>query len=128
MANLKDFAISLLASATVDLQNGDPKTTVYTVPAGKIAIVTEVVIREPTASLDGATDVDVGAGANADDWKQTVNLTLVIGVNDYYVIRNDNTMITQVYVAGETFGIIPATGATLDAQATMDVFGYEYDA
>ena len=121
---LKENSLALLASATVDLQDTDPKTTVYTIPAGMKAIVTLVVIREPTASLNGGTDFDVGAGVNADDWKQTVNLTLVIGVDDYYVITNDNTMITQVYVAGETFGIKPATGATLDAQATMDVFGY----
>lgn len=126
--NLFDNAISLLDSEIVDLQNGDPKTTVYTVPPKKIAIVVMVIIRNPTASLAGGIDFDFGAGANADDFKQTVNLAALIGTNDYYVLTNNNTLITQVYVAGETFGVKPATGATLDAQATMDVFGYEYDA
>jgi len=126
--NLFDNAISLLDSGTVDLQNGDPKSTVYTVPPKKKAVITMIIIREPTVSLAGGTDFDFGAGANADDFKQTVNLATLIGTNDYYVLTNDNTLITQVYVAGETFGVKPATGATLDAQAIMDVFGYEYDA
>ena len=128
MPNLREHSIGLLGSATVDLQNGDPKTTAYTVPPKKIAVVIMVIIRQPTASLAGGIDFDFGAGANADDWKQTVNLATLIGTNDYYVLTNDNTLITQVYVAGETFGVKPATGATLDAQATMAVFGYEFNA
>jgi len=126
--NLFDNAISLLGSGIVDLQNTDPKTTVYTVPPKKIAVVVMVIIRNPTDSLAAGDDFDIGAGVNADDWKQLVNLETLIGTNDYMVITNDNVLITQVYVAGETFGIKPATGATADAQATMDVFGYEFDA
>jgi len=132
MANLKDNAITLLASATVDLQNGDGKTTVYTVPAGKAAIVTHVVIRNPTASLDsgGTGDFDFGDGANADTWLNAVDLDTLTAATDYIVLPvvGVHTMTKfTVFDAGDEFGVKPVTGATLDAQATMDVFGYEYD-
>jgi len=127
MANLKDNALTLLASGTVNLQNGDGKSTVYTVPAGKKAIVTHVVIRNPTASLADGTDFDIGDGANADTWKQTINLTTLTGATDCIVIQADTAKFT-VFDAGDAFGIKDATGATADADATMDVFGYEFDA
>ena len=41
-SNLRENAISLLNASqtqTVDLQNGDSKTTVYTVPTGKILVI-----------------------------------------------------------------------------------------
>ena len=128
MANLKEIGIVLLATGTVDLQNGDPKTTIYTVPPGKKAIVTHVVIKEPTASLAGGTDFNLGDGAGADTWKETINLAAMTGTNDYVVIDSNNAILGAVFDAGDAFGIISETGATLDAQAEMDVFGYEYDA
>lgn len=124
----KEKTISLLGTATVDLQNGDSKTTTYTVPTGKKAVVTHVVIRQPTASLAGGTDFDIGDGANADTWKTTIDLSGMTGTDDYMVISNDNAVVGAVFDAGDEFGIKPATGATADAQAEMDVFGYEFDA
>ncbi|MCK4815319.1 hypothetical protein KA005_06080, partial [bacterium] len=64
MSNLKEIGISLLGSATVDLQTGDSKSIAYTVPTGKKAIITHVIIRNPTASLDAGTDYDIGSGAS----------------------------------------------------------------
>ena len=117
----------LLDSATVDLQNGDSKTTVYTVPTGKKAIVTMVVIANPTASLAGGTDFDIGDGANADTWKTTINLTTLTATTDCIVISPPTAKFT-VFDAADAFGIVPVTGATADAQATMYVFGFEFDA
>jgi len=130
MANLKEVGISLLGSATVDLQNGDSKTVAYTVPPGKKAIITHVVIRNPTASLDGGTDFDIGSGASADTWRQTVSLTTLTATTDYIVIPSIAATPVKYTceVAGAAFGILEITGATADAQATMDVFGYEVDA
>ena len=126
MAELKENAFALLASATVDLQNGDSKTTVYTVPVGKKMLPFVVIIREPTASLAGGTDFDLGSGANADTWIQTNDLSAMTAATDYKII----TALAKftIEVAGAEFGIKPITGATLDAQATMDVFGYLLDA
>ena len=124
----KEKTISLLATGTVDLQNGDSKTTIYTVPTGKKAVVTHVVIRQPTASLAAGTDFDIGDGANADTWKTTIDLSSMTGTDDYIVIDTNNAVIAAVFDAADEFGIKPATGATADAQAEMDVFGYEFDA
>ena len=128
MSYLQEKAIGLLATVTVNLQNGDSKSTAYTVPTNKKAIVTHVIIRNPTASLAGGTDFDIGDGANADTWKTTIDLSGMTGTEDYMVIDNNNAVIAAVFDAGDAFGILPVTGATADADATMDVFGYEFDA
>lgn len=122
MSALNENALALLGSAVVDLQNGDGKTTVYTVPAGKTMIPFCVVIRSPSGSLAGGTDFDIGSGALADTWKQSNNLSTLTAVTDYKVITDlfKHTM----EVAGAEFGIIPVTGATADVTATMDVYGY----
>jgi len=123
MSALNENAITLLGSATVDLQNGDSKSTVYTVPTGKTAVITHVIIRSPSGSLAGGTDFDIGSGANADTWKQTNDLSSMTATTDYMVINSPNTKYT-LEAAAAAFGIKPITGATADVTATMDVFGY----
>ena len=122
MASLNENALTLLGSATVNLQNGDAKSTVYTVPVGKTMIPVCVVIRSPSGSLAGGTDFDIGSGASADTWKQTNNLAALTATTDYKVIT-DSTKYTME-VAGAVFGILPVTGATADVTATMELFGY----
>lgn len=130
MANAKEKAIVLLGSATVDLQTGDAKSTAYTVPLGKKAIITHVVIRNPTASLAAGTDYDIGSGGACDTWRQTIDLSSLTAATDYIVIPSISATPVKYTceIAAATFGILQITGATLDAQATMDVFGYEMDA
>jgi len=123
MSALSASAITLLASATVNLQAGDGKSTIYTVPTGKSMIPTHVIIRNPTASLADGTDFDLGDGAGADTWKNAVNLTTMTATTDFMVITGDNVKYT-VFNAGDVFGIVPVTGATLDADATAELFGY----
>jgi len=122
MSELNENSLTLLGSAVVDLQNGDGKTTVYTVPPGKSMIPFCVIIRTPSGSLAGGTDFDIGSGAAADTWKQSNDLSLLTATTDYKVIT-DLTKHT-IEIAGAAFGIIPVTGATLDVTATMDVYGY----
>lgn len=124
---LEECSIGLLASGTVNLQNADPKSTVYTVPTGKKAIVTQVIIRNPTASLADGTSFSIGDGASADTWKTDVNLTTLTASTDCIVIAPPTAKFT-VFDAADAFGIIPATGATANADATMMVFGVEFDA
>lgn len=130
MAALKEIAITMLATATIDTQNGDSKTTVYTVPTGKKAVITHVVIRNPSASLTGGTDFDIGSGANADTWRQTISLTSMTATTDYMVIPSIAATPVKytIEAAAAAFGIKPITGATGDTTATMEVFGYEMDA
>ena len=126
MSRAQENGLMLLASGTVNLKDGDGKSTVYTVPPGKEGIPVIVVIRKPTASLADGTDFDIGDGAGADTWKTTIDLSSLTATTDCIVITSTSKF--TVYNAGDEFGIKPATGATADADATMDVFGYEYDA
>lgn len=128
MASLKEIAIALLDSvAGADLQNGDGKTILYTVPPGKKAVITHCVVRNPTASLAGGSDFDFGDGANADTWKNAVNLSTMTATTDYMVVDGSNAKYA-IFDAGDAFGVKPVTGATADAEATIDVFGYEFPA
>ena len=122
MSELNEFSLTLLASGVVDLQNGDGKTTVYTVPAGKSMIPFCVVIRTPSGTLAGGTDFDIGSGANADTWKQTNDLSALTAVTDYKVITDLDKH--TIEAAGAEFGIKPITGAAADVTATMDLYGY----
>ena len=122
MAALNENAFTLLGSAIVDLQDGDGKSVVYTVPPGKTMIPCFVIIRSPSASLADGTDFDIGSGANADTWKQTNNLSLLVNTTDYKVIADLDKHTMEA--AGAEFGIKPVTGATADATATMDLIGY----
>jgi hypothetical protein len=124
MADLKEKAVGLLGSAVVDMQNGDGKTTVYTVPTGKTAVIVAVVIRSPSGSLAGGTDFDIGSGASADTWLQTNDLSAMTATTDYKVIMSSTKYTLEA--AAAAFGILPITGATADVTATMDVFGYEF--
>lgn len=127
MAFIQEKGIGLLGRATVDLQNGDGKSIAYTVPSGKVADIFAVKISKPTASLAGGNDFDIGSGANADTWKQTNDLSTMTAATDYMYITSTGVKYTQE-VAAAAFGIKPITGATADAQATMEVFGIESDA
>lgn len=128
--DLKEIAITLLGSATVDLKDGDSKSIAYTVPDSRVAMITHVIIHSPDASLADGVDFDIGSGVNADTWRQTISLTTLTASTDYIVIPSiaaTPVKYTQE-VAGAEFGIKPITGATLDAEATMEVYGIERDA
>jgi hypothetical protein len=116
----------LLARVTVNVQNGDAKTTIYTVPTGKKMVATRVVIRNPSGDMAGGSDFDLGDGANADTWVNAVDLS-GLGTAQYRVISGDNANYT-VFDAADEFGIKPVTGATADVTATAELFGYLYDA
>jgi len=128
MSSLSYNAVALLAGpVTVNLQNGDGKSIIYTVPPGKKAIPVLVLIRNPTASLAGGTDLDLGDGVNADTWVNTVNLSTMTASTDFMVIDGSGTKYA-VLDAGDEFGVKPVTGATADADASAYLFGLEFDA
>jgi len=130
MNDLREKSICLLASTSADTQNGDGKTTLYTIPstlangsAVSGCIVTHCVVRNPSGSLADGTDFDLGDGADANTWKNTVSLTTMTATTDYMVVEGNNVKYT-IFDAGDAFGIKPVTGATADTTATIDVFGY----
>jgi len=126
MAALKEKGIALLSStASVDMQTAQ-KTTLYTVPSGKTAVICFVVVRSPSASLAGGTEYDFGTGDNANTWKQDVNLSSMTTLStDVMVIDTNNTKYSNC-AGSSAFGIKVITGSTLAATCTIDVFGYLY--
>jgi len=124
MATLNENAITRLASIVVDMQTA-AKTTLYTVPVGKTLYVTLIVIRESTASMAGGTDYDFGTGANADTWRQTIDLSSMTTLGtDYMVIRGADVTKYTDSAAESVFGIKVITGTTAACNATIDLFGF----
>ena len=137
MADLKETSIALLSSTSVTMgtnANGT-KQILYSVPYGKDCVITEVVVRNPNADLDGCNDVDFGVGAACATIAFLNNVT-VIGDQlattvDGLVLRVATTVAYKVIdgsdatAANREFGIYIVSGATGAAYtATIDVFGY----
>lgn len=124
MADLKEKGIALLSSTSSVDVHGTSKTILYTVPTGKTAYITHVIVRDPSDSMAGGSDYDFGTGANADTWNTAVDLSgLTTADTDYAVITADTP--ASESAAGSEFGIKATTGTTADpCTATIDVFGY----
>lgn len=125
MSELNEYAITKLATVSgVDMKTA-AKTTLYTVPSGKTAYIFAVCVREPSASMSGGTDYDLGTGANANTWRQTVDLSSMTTLaTDYMFITGaDVTKYTDCATAS-VFGIKVITGTTAACTATIDVFGF----
>ena len=109
----------LATVAGVDL-NVDPKTTLYTVPAGMSCIVTHVIIRLASANLTTA-NYGFGFDANATDVIAAATHTELTG----------NTLYTVLYAkagaklgaATNVFGVKCATKQGGASTVTIDVYG-----
>lgn len=125
MATLNENSICRVATVSaVDMKTAG-KTTLYTVPTGKTFYPVFVVIREPSASMAGGTDYDLGTGANADTWRQTVDLSSMTTLStDYMVITGADVTKYTDCAATSVFGIKVITGTTATCTATIDVFGF----
>lgn len=126
-ANLKEKTGVSLLSRTTGVAMGDnaTKADLYTVPVGKSCIITKVIIHTLGAGVACGTNNDLGDGADADTWKQDINLSTMDATDDYYVVTNDDVRIEAVFNAGDVFGI--STDEDSDAgavSAVIDVFGY----
>ena len=136
MPDLKEKAVSLLGSATLDGQTVASKQAIYTVPTGKIMIVDHVVFRDPTASLAGLVDVDLGGDALCDDWLLQITLDAFTATTDYGKATQPAqaagppivpVKVTE-YAAAVIFGAYINTGSTGAASFDIDLFGYLVDA
>lgn len=125
MSALIENSIARLSTTSgVDMKTAQ-KNTLYTVPTGKTAYVVFVVIRETSASMSGGTDYDFGTGANADTWRQTVDLSSMTTTGtDYMVISGADVTKYTDSAAASVFGIKVITGTTASCTATIDVFGF----
>jgi hypothetical protein len=118
MANLNQYAITLLSShSAVDMQTS-ASTILYTVPAGKTLYITNVVIKDPSLSLVGGTDYSFT------NWLQNVDLSSLTTPNTDYIVLNNNNIKYTNLSEGISFQIEVNTGSSASATATIDVFGY----
>lgn len=118
MADLRSNAITKLSTTdSVDMKTV-ASTTLYTVPTGKVAYITHVVIRDPSASMAGGTDYDFT------QWKQTVDLSSLTTLNTDYIVLDGNNTKYQELAAATAFQITVNTGTTAACTASIDVFGY----
>jgi len=134
MSALNENALTLLNSETIDTQNGDSKTIVYTVPVDKTAIITMVIVHTPSANLVGGSDFNIGSGDDADTWKQRVDLSWITTTSQALIIHAEGTRVCTLFlpevawlpieIAGAEFGIKPVTGTVANTTAIMAVFGY----
>ena len=125
MAELKELTVSILSTTSAVDMKTVQKNNLFTVPTGKTAYIVMVVIREPSATLTGGTDYDLGTGAAADTWRQTVDLlSMTTADTDYMVIAGADVTKYTDSAAASVFGIKPITGSTGAATATIDVIGF----
>lgn len=125
MADLRQYGICKVATVTgVDMQTAT-KTTLYTVPSGYVFYPFAVCVRDPSASMAGGTDYDIGTGANADTWRQTVDLSsMTTSSTDYMFITGADVTKYKECAAADAFGIKVITGTTAACTANIDVFGF----
>ncbi len=125
MAALNENSITRLATVTgVDMKTVQ-KNDLYTVPTGKTFYPVFVVIREPSASMAGGTDYDLGTGGSATTWRQAINLSSMTSLGtDYMVIAGADVTKYTDCAAAPVFGIQVNTGTTAACTATIDVFGF----
>jgi len=129
----KEKGIMLLGTKTgVDMNAATTKTILYTVPAGKRAIITHVIIRDPSATLAGCDDADFGTGA-ACATENFLNTEIGIGdmtaTTDFMVLTAESDEYTIIDgdaadAVDREFGIYMDNAADGNATATIDTFGY----
>lgn len=125
MGNLKELSIALLSSTTGVDMTSTSKQTLYTVPSGNTAYVTQIVIVDPTASLAGGTSFSFGSNSAGDNWMSGVDLSSVTTANTgFTTVQPSNGAESIEAAAGSDFGINAATAASASScTATVMVFG-----
>jgi len=129
--DLREKAASLVSTTTINGQTLT-KQTLFTVPSDKVFIPLGVVFREPSATLAGLVDLDIGGDAGAADWIQQVSLSAFTATTDYGLVMQPAQAAgppivptkKTVYAAGTGFGLKINTGSTGAANVEVDLFGY----
>lgn len=114
----------LSTTAAVNL-NVTTKSTLFTVPASKVAYITKVVVRDPSIDL---TTVEFGVGFDAGGADVIANAahTALTGPTLYEVIPAKAG--AKEGAAAAVLGLKCGTAQGAAATATVDVFGYLVDA
>ena len=112
----------LLATVTDIDTSSTAKQTLYTVPASKVAYITKVVVRDPSAAITLCT-ATFGFNASADDVIAATTLTGLSGATTYQVITPITTGAAEG-AAAAVFGMDTTVQEAAADTVTIDVFGY----
>lgn len=118
MAALKDKAVTLLGSASVDMKTA-ASTTIFTTPVGKVTRIVHAVIRDYSASLAGGTSYTI-TGLRA-AFSLNASTTANTGVT---IVRAADLVEQSEVAAGTAVQLTVTTGSTAACTATVDIFGY----
>jgi hypothetical protein len=123
--DLVDEAMARLVSySTVNL-NAEAQTTLFTVPVGKKAYITKIVLRDVSVALD---TVSISFGWNTGVATDVVSATgaLTVAQNGYHEMSINSDCVRGN--AGNTLEIDVATAEGDASTGVVDVFGYLVDA
>lgn len=131
MSALRENAITKLSSTSINAQT-TTKQTLFVVPTGKSLIVDHIRVRQPSASLAGLVDMDLGGDASAGDWIQEITLNAFTATTDEGKVSQPAQAAgppivpakKSVYAAATVFGVKINTGSTGAATVYVDLFGY----
>lgn len=132
MSALNENSLALLSStASVDLNTTATETNLFTVPTGKTAIITHVVIRSLSADSTAST-VSFGVSGTATEFRgtTTVHTNLDNSSTGEYGIVYMNQAVDDTLEGGrmidasEVFVIKTVAAASIACTCTVDVFGY----
>ena len=133
MADVKEKTIALMSVTTgVNMATG-AKQVLFTAPAGKRFVPTEIIIIDPSATMAGCDDVDFGSGTNADSWlNNETGLGDMTVTTDFMVLRSDSDEYTIIdgdaaALVDRQFGLKVIDGSDGAATATIMVFGILFD-
>ncbi len=128
MANLKEKAIALLSSTTVALNaNGD--TTLFTVPVGKVLVLSQAIL-VAGSDAGATTTVSIGQNGATTDFIPVNTLSNLDAANDAVILKpipNTTPLKNKEYAAGT---VIEATVANQSGGATntLHLYGMLADA
>ena len=113
-----DTSITLISTTTlVDMKTAG-NTILYIVPTGKTLRITNIIVRDPTASLAGGTSYSIT------QWRQAFSLAALTLNFHYTNVYAADLAAFQRLAAATTVNFTVTTGSTLAATATIDLFGY----
>lgn len=131
MGYLRDNAITLLESTPgVNLNAvAGTETALYTVPVGKTALVTHIVIHSVSADANASVVTFGKTGGACDEFRGDQTLSGLSAAGKYTVIYldqgvNDTPEAADEFDAGDEVGIEITTAAGNSCTVTVDVFGY----
>ena len=127
MADLRKSAVTLLSTTTVSLAaNAD--TTIYTVPTGKVCILSHAIL---VVGADASTtDISIGANGSETDFIPAADLGLLDAANDackLEPIMATNVPKIEAYAAGTVIEA-KVTNQAGGASNKLYLFGTLYDA